>query len=93
MASLNNPREQGCACMFGEEFLYVFGGVDRSKKYPYKQMKTIEKYSISNNTWSVIEISGQKFSLPILSLGCFQLNSKEIMMFGGKILVKGGAER
>jgi len=88
MASLNISSGVCGLCVFKEKFLFKFGGLTEGLLLN----NTIERYDISSNFWEIIDakfdtqdvllIDLKQFSL--LSACCaIQINSNEIMVFGG----------
>lgn len=85
IAPMNIPTAYPAVCSFQDEFIYKIGGMDAKGSYT----NIIERYDIAENQWSVINVNILRTSpLDELILGesseCVQLNSRQIIVFGGK---------
>ena len=46
IADLNHPKEQSSACMFKQDFIYLFGGIDKNESHKQYEMNYFERYNI-----------------------------------------------
>lgn len=59
--------------------IFVFGGVGSKKNY----VDVIEEYSISQNTWRIVNLKNPMVSPVSAGLFCSSINPQQILIFGG----------
>jgi len=72
------PRQEHGAVKFGDDTIYIIGGIYPEADGTFPTVTTVQKYLISANTWEVVA------DLPI------PLNHPNSAVVGGKIYVLGG---
>ncbi|CDW80511.1 kelch motif family protein [Stylonychia lemnae] len=82
--NMHSHREQATCTIFKEDYVYLFGGIDRFSRDPYSLFNTIDKYNISNDDWYQLKIRNVSLQLTIIRACSLQISSKEIIIFGGK---------
>ena len=66
------------------KWLYTFGGVTRVESNPDpKLLDEVERLYIGENSLYQWEILSFKLNNPVCDIGSFQLNSHQILLFGG----------
>jgi N-acetylneuraminic acid mutarotase len=78
LAALNEAKFSQSMCLFNEELLFSFGGFDASQK-PSTQIERLN-VKMQNSKWNKLIIT---LPHPLSNMGCFQLNLKQILVFGG----------
>lgn len=78
LAALNEAKFSQSMCLFNEELLFSFGGFDANQK-PSTQIERLN-IRMQNSKWNKLIIS---LPHPLSNMGCFQLNLKQILIFGG----------
>eukprot|EP00347_Sterkiella_histriomuscorum_P023528 403334299 len=81
--SMNYHREQGTACSFNDNLIYVFAGLDKSQENPDQIIQVIEKYDISSNQWEVINLP-YIYGQSMRGAASFQGTENSLYIFGGK---------
>ena len=78
---LNIGRDSAACCIFNEKYIYAFSG---RIKFDKKEItNTIEKYSIANDKWELINFSPKSIWTPCDLGMAYQLDQNSILLFGG----------
>lgn len=84
---LITPVSNCCCTLFNNSYIYKFHGITQEPGQAQKICLTIERYDIELNKWAELEPQLRKdhFSLfkVLHSEGCCQINSQEMLVFGG----------
>jgi Kelch motif len=72
VARINKPAEKFCMTLFGNHFVYKFGGSPEC---------SVERYNIKMNRWEVLNLSYPRDMATACE--CVQINQNQILIFGG----------
>lgn len=81
IANLNIGRDSAACCLLKDKYIYAFSG---RIKFDKKEItNTIERYSIINDNWQLIELSGKSKWTPCDLGMAYQIDSNSVVIFGG----------
>ena len=84
ISPLPMARQDPSICVFSDTIIYTFGGSIIFNK-EWKYLSNIERLDSQNEAkgWEILDICENEGWFPRVFVGCFQLSSNEIMIFGG----------
>ena len=84
IASLNETKKWVSVCTFAEKYLYAFGGVIGAEAKASDKIECLDKKETGKKSWKLVELtSGKGVWGNRFFSGCIEINSNEIMIFGG----------
>jgi len=75
-----SKKKDASACILNNKFIYVIGG------FHITELNDIERYNISNNTWTAVQFSKNTFTAKLSARNqpfCSQISPFSILISGG----------